>query len=60
MRYAAEYKDLNEPLGDFIKRKGGINACAARFTRRLGRGGPRDTEPKEHATCHGIARRSTP
>ena len=39
LRYAAQYKDLDEPLRDFIKRKGGINKCAARFTRRLGRGG---------------------
>ena len=31
-------KDLDEPLRDFIKRKGGINKCAARFARRLGRG----------------------
>ena len=38
LRYAAEYKDLDEPLGDFIKRKGGINKCASRFARRLGRG----------------------
>ena len=37
LRYAAEFKDLAEPLGDFIKRKGGINECAARFARRLGR-----------------------
>jgi hypothetical protein len=37
LRYAAEYKDRNESLGDFIKRKGGINECAARFSRRLGR-----------------------
>jgi hypothetical protein len=37
LRYAAEYKELDEPLGDFIKRKGGINECAARFGRRLGR-----------------------
>ena len=36
LRYAAEFKDLSEPLGAFIKRKGGINKCAARFTRRLG------------------------
>ena len=35
---AEEYKDLDEPLADFIKRKGGINECAARFARRLGRG----------------------
>ena len=38
LRYAAEYKDLDEPLGDFIKRKGGINECAEQFARRLGRG----------------------
>jgi hypothetical protein len=37
LRYAAEYKDLDEPLQDFVKRKGGINSCAARYTRRLGR-----------------------
>jgi hypothetical protein len=41
LRYAAEFKDLDEPLRDFIKRKGGINKCAARFARRLGRGGHR-------------------
>ena len=38
LRFAAEFKPLDEPLRDFIKRKGGINECAARFTRRLGRG----------------------
>jgi hypothetical protein len=38
LRYAAVYKDLDEPLQDFIKRKGGINRCAVRYTRRLGRG----------------------
>jgi hypothetical protein len=37
LRYAAEYKPYSEPLAAFIQRKGGINACAARFTRRLGR-----------------------
>ena len=37
LRYAAEYKDLGESLQDFIQRKGGINSCAARYTRRLGR-----------------------
>ncbi len=36
LRYAAENKDLKEPLRDFIKRKGGINRCAARFARGLG------------------------
>jgi hypothetical protein len=38
LRYAAVYKDLDEPLRDFIKRKGGTNKCAIRYTRRLGRG----------------------
>jgi hypothetical protein len=38
LRYAAENKNLNEPLRDFIKRKGSINRCAARFARRVGRG----------------------
>jgi hypothetical protein len=38
MRYAAVYKADSEPLGQFIQRKRGINECAARFTRRLGRG----------------------
>jgi hypothetical protein len=38
MRYAAVYKPDSEPLDRFIKKKGGINACAARFTRYLRRG----------------------
>jgi hypothetical protein len=38
MRYAAGYKPVSEQLDQFIQRKGGINACAARFTRWLGRG----------------------
>jgi hypothetical protein len=33
LRYAAEFKDPDEPLGDFVKRQGGINKCAARFSR---------------------------
>jgi len=37
MRYAAAYKPDSEALDQFIKRKGGINACAARFSRCLGR-----------------------
>jgi hypothetical protein len=44
MRYAAVYKPVSEPLDQFVRRKGGINACAARFSQRLGRGaanGPR-------------------
>jgi hypothetical protein len=37
MRYAAMSKSVSEPLEQFIRRKGGINACAARFSGRLGR-----------------------
>jgi hypothetical protein len=37
MRYALQYKPDDEPLDQFIKRKGGINQCADRFTRCLGR-----------------------
>jgi hypothetical protein len=36
MRYAVAYKPDSERLAQFIQRKGGINACAARFTRCLG------------------------
>jgi hypothetical protein len=39
LRYAAEYKSYSEPLAAFVRRKGGINRCAERFTRWLGRGG---------------------
>jgi hypothetical protein len=39
LRYAMEYKSSCEPLAAFIQRKGGINACATRFKRCLGRGG---------------------
>jgi hypothetical protein len=39
LRYAAEYKSNSEPLAAFVQRKGGINKCAARFTRCLGRRG---------------------
>jgi hypothetical protein len=37
MRYAVEHKPDSEPLDQFVKRKRGINACAARFTRCRGR-----------------------
>jgi hypothetical protein len=37
MRYAAAYKSDSERLDQFVQRKGGINARAARFSRRLGR-----------------------
>ena len=37
LRYAAECKSPDKSLRVFIKRKGGINKCAERFARRLGR-----------------------
>ena len=37
MRYAAAHKPDLEALNRFIRRKGGINACAAGFSRQLGR-----------------------
>jgi hypothetical protein len=37
MRYAAEHKLNSEPLDRFIKRKGGINKCVARYARWMGR-----------------------
>jgi len=40
LRYALAYRVASEPLVQFIKRNGGINACAARFARCLGRRGP--------------------
>jgi hypothetical protein len=39
LRYAAAYKPGSEALDRFIQRKGGINACAARFSQCRGRGG---------------------
>jgi hypothetical protein len=44
MRYAAVYKPNSESLDQFAQRKGGINACAALFTRRRGRGAGRRAE----------------
>jgi hypothetical protein len=38
MRHAATYKPDSEPLDKFIQRKGGINECAARFSRLVGEG----------------------
>jgi hypothetical protein len=37
LRYVLEHKLPSEPLDQFIKRKGRINACAERFTQYLGR-----------------------
>ena len=37
LRYTMEHKTNAEPLAAFIRRKGGINKCAERFTRCLRR-----------------------
>jgi hypothetical protein len=37
LRYALAYKLPSEPLDQFMKRKGGINECAAKFGSHLGR-----------------------
>ena len=39
LRYAAEYKTSAQPFAAFVRRKGGINKCASRFTRCVGRRG---------------------
>jgi hypothetical protein len=41
LRYALKYKSHSEPVDQFIKRKGGINKCASRFARHLGRFRPK-------------------
>jgi hypothetical protein len=46
LRYAAAYKLASDPLDQFVRRKGGINACAARFTRSMGRGGASNNSPQ--------------
>ena len=51
LRYAAEYKTNAEPLAAFVQRKGGINKCAARFTRCLGRGGRSPARPSRPIRC---------
>jgi hypothetical protein len=38
LRHAVAYKPVSEPVEQFIRRKGVINACAARFSRWVGRG----------------------
>lgn len=38
LRYSARFKARKETLTGFMKRRGGINRCALRFARRLGRG----------------------
>jgi hypothetical protein len=37
LRWALAYKSPSEPLDKFIKRKGGINSCAAKFASHLRR-----------------------
>jgi hypothetical protein len=44
MRYAAERKLNSEALDRFVKRKGGVNKCVARFTLGLGRDAAKRSE----------------
>jgi hypothetical protein len=44
LRYVAAYQPDSEPLTQFIRRKGGINACAGQFSWRLGRGKAKRSE----------------
>jgi hypothetical protein len=37
LRYAISCKPIDEPLGRFIQRKGGINKCVARLTQQMSR-----------------------
>jgi hypothetical protein len=37
LRYAISCKPIDEPLDQFIQRRGGINECAARLTRQMSR-----------------------
>lgn len=37
LRYAGDCKSVGEGLAAFVKRKGGLNECAARYSRRLRR-----------------------
>ena len=37
LRYTLTYKLTSEPLDQFMKRKGGINECAVKFARHIGR-----------------------
>ena len=41
LRYTAEFKRRRVTLEEFMKRRGGINKCAARYARCLGRSTPR-------------------
>jgi hypothetical protein len=38
LRYAARFKKPSVPLKPFMKRRGGINGCAALYAEQLGRG----------------------
>ena len=37
LRYAKVFKDPDESLSDFVRRRGGINKCAARYARYFGK-----------------------
>jgi hypothetical protein len=37
LRYAKVFKDPDESLNDFVRKRGGINRCVRRYSRQLGR-----------------------
>jgi hypothetical protein len=47
LRFVAERKKPHVPLKTFVKRMGGVNACANEYAKLFGRGYPRST-PKWH------------
>jgi hypothetical protein len=47
LQYAARYKSPSKSLEVFVKKRGGINECAARYAQRLGR------HSKKHAKRQG-------
>jgi hypothetical protein len=59
LRYAAKYKRLQEPLAAFIKRKGGINNCATRYARCLGRAAHISHQTKRAETSISRCRAAT-
>jgi hypothetical protein len=49
LRYAAEYKPPNEWLRDFLQRRGGINKCADRYARHIGRQRDRKSKMRDRS-----------
>jgi len=50
LQYAAKFKHEKELLQDFLRRKGGVNKCAARYTSRL----------RRNTGANAVGRKKTP